>query len=51
MDGVAQPNERRLIKVVTLSTESTNKDGFGKPISTLNIHRDYLVTGFGNGHV
>jgi len=37
VDGVAQPNERRLIKVVTLSNFLDEK-GNGIAIETLAIH-------------
>lgn len=48
VDGVAQPNERRLIKVVTLNTVGETTE---KAIYTLNIHNDYLVTGNADGTV
>ena len=63
VDGVAQPNERRLIKVVTFHTlsdnspsnptPSANKENkkLGYAIQTLNIHKDYLVCGFEDGSV
>jgi len=63
IDGVAQPNERRLIKVVTFHTfsdslisqqkMSKSKEGkkLGYSIQTLNIHKDYLVCGFEDGSV
>ncbi len=43
VDGMAQPDERRLIKVVTLQKEVS--------INILEIHNKYLVTGDKNGHV
>ena len=43
VDGMAQPDERRLIKVVTLQK--------GASINILTIHGNYLVTGDKNGHV
>lgn len=50
VDGVAQPNERRLIKVVTLST-FLDSNGNGIAIETLAIHLEYLVCGFSDGAV
>jgi len=43
VDGIAQPNERRLIKVVKLEQQES--------INILTIHEDYLVTGDSKGHV
>ena len=43
VDGIAQPNERRLIKVVKLEQDSS--------INILAIHENYLVTGDSQGHV
>lgn len=42
VDGVAQPNERRLIKVVQL---------MDKAINTLSLHGDYIVTACADGTV
>lgn len=47
---MAQPNERRLIKVVTLSN-FLDERGNGIAIETLAIHWDYLVCGFSDGAV
>jgi WD40 repeat protein len=44
VDGIAQPNEKRLIKVVTLN-QSNN------PINILTIHNEFLVTGNNDGSI
>ena len=46
VDGVAQPNERRLIKVVVLNGMNNEY-----PINTICIHGKYLVTGNADGSV
>ena len=44
VDGIAQPNERRLIKVVTFNL-------MNDPINILTIHNEYLVTGNKDGSI
>ncbi|PCI26681.1 hypothetical protein COB52_05815 [Candidatus Kaiserbacteria bacterium] len=44
VDGIAQPNEKRLIKVVTVNQNNNQ-------INILTIHNQYLVTGNNDGSI
>ena len=44
VDGIAQPDEKRLIKVVTVNQNNIR-------INNLTIHNEYLVTGNADGSI